>query len=343
MVETCLAKYGVENVFQNTEIKEKALKSYQETLNSGKHFGYKKVSKTNLDFAKKLTSELDIAEEAVIFEYALEGLQYDLKIDNVLIDINPTVSHNQHKAFPCFLKKCATPCKNHPPVNFDCHYKRAEVAKKHRFSLIQVYDWNSEAEIVRAVEQKLRKHQHLLFAEDLELRALDFNDVESFLKEERITSLSPAPGYHYGLCLKGEILSVASFTPLGDRAKEFEFQCYETKRGYIIAAAVERLWRKFCRDVRPEKVTSHINFDLTTEPVTLLEKLGFVELAPSGPFKVWSKGKKKVQGFAPSLFGDFNSDYRQIKEDEAMIATGWLPVSVAGYRIFQWLSAEQKW
>ena len=116
---TCLRKYGVEYSFQseNNKIKSKnTLLSRYGVENA--FFLHRRISKINKTIGEFLGVDS--------YEFPLKNKQYDLKLDNTLIEINPTISHNSDVDF----------CYSIRPVNY--HYDKTKLARDNGFRCFNI-------------------------------------------------------------------------------------------------------------------------------------------------------------------------------------------------------------
>lgn len=139
IVETNLRKYGVPNVFMVPEIQQKAAETLSERVLNGEVI-HSRVSKLNRLYGDLLAEHFGVE---ITFEKRFgENFYADICVgDSILLDINPTITHNSLKSFACVLNGCILPCAKHHPLPKDYHRKRAESAAESNLKLIQWYDW----------------------------------------------------------------------------------------------------------------------------------------------------------------------------------------------------------
>lgn len=151
--QTMKERYGHENTMHIPEIRKKALDKIIE--NNGQLFGGgNNISKKNQLFKDSL--------EAVglqsTFEKRVENSFFDLHIvdTNILVDINPTVSHNSHIAFACERTHCKTiPCEKHTPTSSSYHLGRSKIAARNNYDLVQVFDWDDWDVVISSILKRL--------------------------------------------------------------------------------------------------------------------------------------------------------------------------------------------
>lgn len=165
MQSTCLHKYGVKNPSLVSEFQEKrkqtnrdrfgvdcnlALEEYQDRIKNTVLHKYgvpyfcmsqacRGVSRGSQSRANDLVSQ-KLIENNIKFEreYILNGYIYDFKINNILLEINPTYTHSVDIAYHNKSRK----------ISKKYHNLKSKNALDHNFLCIQVFDWDDIDEII---------------------------------------------------------------------------------------------------------------------------------------------------------------------------------------------------
>lgn len=106
------------------------------------------ISATNIWWQQKLLQELDITFDCD--DVNLDNKSYDLHCKHLLIEICPTISHNSTYGYAYAIGKS----KHNYPLPFDYHFNKTQLALKHGYTCITVFDWMS----FDAVIDTIRKH-----------------------------------------------------------------------------------------------------------------------------------------------------------------------------------------
>lgn len=337
---TNMAHRGVEWPSQSEEVREKIALSIEESLRS--NHSRDSISKVNKRWAASIESKFGVE---VHFEKAVKGRRFDLFIPekNLLVDINPTVTHNSAVSFACVVNKCES-C-DHTPLAREYHFSRAKLAQAEGYSLIQVYDWNTEDQIINFLSGKLGADFQKFSARKLEVRRIPQKTANAFFASYHIQKGAKKQTYCYGLFLGEELVAAASFSEARFKAKaEFEWVRFAVKRGVIVHGGPARLFQQFVKDANPTSVISYIDFNHTTALNVFLAQSGFVESNFTGPSLVWSKKKDRIYNNSLLALGAdrlLKTAYGTpeecgMKNDEIMLLEGWLPVYTAGNRVFKW-------
>lgn len=346
--KTNLERYGVETPFESGEIQKKVSKTMEAKYERGES-SHSRISQINKQWAKRISS---LSKDILIeFEPSLsKSASADLKVESLLIDVNPTFTHNSFRSFRCIKSGCESiPCAIHP-VAADRHFKRAQLALEQDISYIQIYDWDEPEKIIRFLKGKLEKGWKRHSARKLELRSITVKEANIFLEENHIQGGVRGQSHRYGLFNSEELIAVATFGAGRFKSKvSHEWLRYAVKAGNIVHGGAGRLWQAFLAEVEPRSVISYIDFDHSTRRNTFFSSIdGWSEGKLTGPAKVWSKGDKRIynnslirQGADRLLGTSYGSrEESGVNNEQIMLLEGWLPVYTAGNRVFLWESSK---
>lgn len=342
-----LEKYGVENVMMLPETVMKAQETFSNSVNNGK-VKHRKISQLNQKFATMLKENVNTID-GIKFEIGFGSFQADFGINDkaVLIDLNPTISHNTFKSFSCVIGGCSAECDKHKAIRRDYHYKRALEAKKNNISLMQFFEWDNDDKIIKMLNAKLDKNFVKLSARKLTVEKIPQSDANIFLQKFHIQGRAKGQSDCYGLFdSEGNLIAVATFGKSRfNNNYDYEFIRYAVKDGYIIHGGSGKLFKSFVDHVSPSSVISYVDFSHTTGN-TFLSSLGFEEIQETGPSLIYHriKDNKRIANTSLLSIGVDNllgTEYGTQKESglsnsEIMILEGFLPVYTAGNRVFVW-------
>lgn len=341
---TCLNKYGVENVFQSDEIRNKIKetlynhygveyplqnKNLQEKLISTNIAKYgvlfpffknnikcvTKNSKPNQKFEKKLNCN-DIRHER---EYPINRFSYDFRVDNVLIEINPTITHNSF--FGIYGKQ---------PLTKDYHLNKSNCAKEHGLQCIHVWDWDDLDKIINMLKPK-----ETLYARKLVLKEVSEKDCDEFLNEFHLQNTCKGQSIRIGLYKDDTLVQIMTFgKPRYNKNYELELLRLCSHKDYKIVGGAEKLFKYILDKYKPESIISYC--DNSKFSGNVYERLGFEHKTVSGPSKHWYNIKTK-QHITDNLLRQrgfdqlFNTNYGKGTSNEGlMLEHGFLPVYDCG-------------
>lgn len=172
--QTSIENYGVPHPMRCPAVHRKVVETTQ--ARHGVHYGFllnPKKSRIEKMFAEFLNSRgVDYEQEFII-----EGLRYDFKIGNILVELNPIATHNVSWK----------PYGDKKGINKNYHIMKTKLAYKHGFSCVHVWEWESFDDILKLIENyNTQTLQELGFMyEENEVWVVDeskmsYRDVESF-------------------------------------------------------------------------------------------------------------------------------------------------------------------
>lgn len=145
---TNLQKYGNKNGNVHKIAKTK-MSLYGNVFGKVNH---KTLSKLNMWWHDLLFEQFGIDFE---YEYVLDGYAYDLRYKNLLIEINPQVSHNAVYGFE-YLTNHGHNC----PLASDYHKNKTLCAINNGYHVINVWDWDMPEYVCMYIEQLLTTYTY---------------------------------------------------------------------------------------------------------------------------------------------------------------------------------------
>lgn len=113
---------------------------------------YKTLSKLNRWWHDLLFEQFGIDFE---YEYVLDGYAYDLRHNNLLIEINPQVSHNAVYGFEYLTNRG-----DNQPLDANYHKNKTQYAISKGYHVINVWDWDMPEYVCMYIEQLLNPHDY---------------------------------------------------------------------------------------------------------------------------------------------------------------------------------------
>lgn len=315
-------KYGVETPTEHPKFLKKAhdtlLKKYGRIFNGDNS----NISKLNKNTAQLIHEKLKVEVE---FEHFVEKSFFDLYIPefNIAIEINPTVTHNSTISFACIRNGCSQiPCKTHKSISKDYHLSRAIIAKNNDLDLIQIYEWDSDEELINLIKENIYILRHT--CKNKKDIAIDKKQYEKSLFDIDEDCYSQI--HCYELTLENKINSSAIFAECKEHNDKWILIYYKDKENSHYN--FENIMDKFVKDFSPVEVVGYIDFNKNTKKETYLSKTGFVE---EKDFKqelvLHNRSSKDIIK---------NTSLLNSEEINKLINNGYVKVFTAGYRIFTW-------
>ena len=293
---TNLEKYGAEYPQTTTEIKEKIRRTNLERYGKPSGFNYEKIKQTNLEkygvaytcllpqcqnkggmiskinlrFKAKL-DELGIKNE---LEFRLENKSYDIKCDNVLIEINPTFTHNSSKVEWKGKFKIE-------PKEEGYHQEKTIVANKNGYRCIHIWDWDDEDKLLEILKEK-----KTLYARNLIIGKVSKKDTTLFLEKYHLQNSCNGQEICLGLYKNSELIEIMTFgKPRYNKHYEWELLRLCTKSEYKVVGGAEKLFKYFIKQYNPKSIISYCDNSKFSGNVYL--KLGMKLKTFGQPSKHW--------------------------------------------------------
>lgn len=276
--KTNLKKYGTPNIIQVKEFKEKAertcLEKYGVPYNcmteNCLNANINTISKINLKFQKKLI-ENNISNH---LEFCIEKQNYDFICNNILVEINPTYTHNSslESKFNNF---------NIKPKAFDYHYNKTLKALKYGYHCIHLWDWDDEDKIIEMLKEK-----EALYARKLCIKVPTLEETALFLAQYHLQGSCMGQDIRFGLYKEDELIELMTFgKPRYNKKYQYELLRLCTKAGYKVIGGAEKLFNYFIKEYNPESVISYC--DNSKFKGDVYKKLGMTLKDYGKPSKHW--------------------------------------------------------
>jgi len=369
--ETALLKYGVDNVSKAPEIIEKikttnmnnfgvssVLCLPENQLKSTKNNKYR-ISKLNKRWKKNLDDRFNVefSLEVLMSKNIKNTSMADLGYQNLLVDINPTISHNSTFAFPHLTGSCKKEnCVKHTPRDSNYHQERALLARENSFVLMQFFDWFNEEIFISMIEAKLHLSKNRTYARKCDIKEISQKEANKFLKENHLLGGSTGQTYCLGLFHNNELVHVQTYGK-SRLNKNYEWEAIRScsKLHYHVIGGFSRCDKKFFEENNPSSVISYV--DLATSPrgpestmdgwkLSHISKptATWVNLYPSENKKTFIKDSTARRISADRLLGfevgdnypRFNEDGSKITNDDVLILEGFVKVYNCGNLVYVW-------
>jgi hypothetical protein len=328
---TNLEKYGTEHIIQVEDFKNKAVETCLE------RYGVKYncmtdqcisasrtvVSKRNLKFHDKLSS-LGISCE---LEFRLPSFYYDVKVNNTLVEINPTCTHFSTDITLNYF---------HAKLQ-DYHQKKTLCALENGYRCIHIWDWDDEDKIVDMLKEKTT-----LYARNLTLASVSKEDVSSFLNKYHLQNSCNGQDVCLGLYNDTELVEIMTFgKPRYNKKYEWELLRLCSKFDCKVVGGAERLFKHFVKNHKPDSVISYCDNAKFTGDVYL--RLGMSLKDYGKPSKHWfnlTTGRHITDNLLRQRgYSQLHNDTVHEKGENnevLMLENGYLEIYDCGQSVYTW-------
>lgn len=323
-----IKKYGVPYVTQAEAIKEKikntCLEKYGVPYGCMTDIARKRSndSKPNLFFAELLDKN-DISYER---EFSLKMYSYDFKVNDTLIEINPTITHNSN------LNVWGG-----SPKDEKYHLNKSNIAEQNGYGCIHIWDWDDANKIVNMLKTKER-----LYARNLTMREVPEKECNEFLNLYHLQNTCKGGTIRYGLYNDNLLVMLMTFgKPRYNKNYEYELLRLCSHKDYIIVGGAEKLFKNFIKINNPKSIISYC--DNSKFYGEIYKKLKFKIKNVSNPSKHWYN-MKTGQHITDNLLRQrgydqlFKTHYgKGTSNEELMLDAGFLPVCDCGTTTFVYI------
>lgn len=323
--ESNIEKYGVEHPAQSDMVKRQTIITNRERygvdytclIYQGKLVG--NDSTYNRSFAKLLDNSKISYER----EFLLQKYSYDFKVGNVLIEINPTATHNTH--FSPYGK-----CR----IGKTYHKDKSKLAKDNGYHVIHVFDWDDTDKVVR-----LLKSRETVYARKCVVKVVDYRDTNEYLSSNHLQGTCKGQEIRLGLYYNNQLVSLMSFGKSRFN-KNYEYELLRYCASHNVIGGAEKLFKYFADNYKPKSIVSYC--DTSKFSGKVYDVLGFKFVKTNSPRKHWYSKKEKRhitdgllirQGY-DRLFKENHG--KGTSNEELILARGYLPVYDCGQSTYIW-------
>lgn len=328
--KTVFERYGVINISQTQNWKDKVSKTCIERYGvpyacmREEARAYSNDSKPNQTFAKLLDDNgIEYSRE-----FNIGKLSYDFKVGNLLIEIDPTITHNS--TLSPFVQG---------PIDKDYHINKSKLAEDNGFRCIHVFDWDDLDKIISIL--KLRKR---IYARNCEIKLVeDVKEVNTFLNTYHLQGTCKNQSVCIGLYYEGEFVSIMTFgKPRYNKNYQYELLRYCSK--HLVVGGEEKLFKYFLDNYNPESIISYC--DRSKFNGKIYNKLGFTGDSNYRPSLHWynmSTGQHITDNLLRQRGFDqlFNTNYgKGTSNEELMLEHEFVKVYDCGQQTFTYRSSK---
>lgn len=328
MKRTNVERYGAENVFASEEIKQKIKEVVEERYG----VPYACMTKQCRDSMTKNESSANVAFENMLVdgsiqysrEFPLESYSFDFKVGDCLIEIDPSCTHNSLWGW-----------RGHgEPLPRDYHKKKSEIARKHGFRCVHVFDWDEPKKVVAQLVGR-----KVMYARKCDICEVSKSEAKAFLLENHLQGSCNGISIAYGLRCGGRLVELMCFGK-SRYNKNFDWELLRlcSLCGVSVVGGASRLFNRFLEEHPNQSVVSYC--DLSKFDGKVYAELGFSHLRDNAPGRHWVHPYTKrhiTQALLSSKGYDalFKQHYgKERSNEDLMIEHGFVPVYDCGQAVW---------
>lgn len=363
--KTKLEKYGNENYNNKAKQRQTMINKYGDSIHQSKasitllrKYGVKYacltdnciknngkiISKINRDFAK-LLKENNIDTE---FEYKLDKYSFDLHIlnTNILIEINPTYTHNSTVGAKFSNNKYKK------PVPKDYHFNKCQYAISKGYQLISIFDWMNIDKIIDIIKAKMKLLSIRISAHKCKVKEISQKEANIFLDKYHIQGKASNQSICIGLFYNNELVQVQTFgKPRYNNKVEYEAIRLASKSDTYIVGGVSKGFNYFVKKYDPKSIISYNSLNISQGYTDDLQGFKFSNITKSqgvwvntknnnNPFLIRNsslrtQGIDRLLGKSANEFPDYDGTF-ETSNEALIIREGYVKVYDCGNVIYLW-------
>ena len=301
-IKTNLQKYGVESCYQLPQCRLKG-----------------NDSKPNKLFAQ-LLDQNNIKYER---EFPINNRSFDFKVNNILIEINPSMTHNSTYGIY-----------DNEPLPYDYHFNKSILAKEHNYRCIHIWDWDNIDKILALLKEK-----KTIYARKCVIKIIDKTTLDTFLNDNHIQNTCKKQEIRLGLFNNDELIQVMTFgKPRYNKNYTYELLRLCSASSYLIVGGSQKLFKYFLDTYNPDSIISYCDNSKFTGEIYL--KLHFKLLNYGIPTKHWYNIKTKqhiTDNFLRQRGFDqlFNTNYgKGMSNEKLMLEHNFIEIYDCGQSVY---------
>lgn len=227
-----------------------------------------KYSKTNECFEQRLNENWINTES----EFYLWWFYYDFKIWNILVELNPTISHDSSIWFPRQVDS--------KPKDKDYHIIKTRTAVSNWYRCIMVWDWDDRTKIL----DLLKSDKINIWARECKVRELTYENANEFINENHLqwNTRKLKTNIYLWLYHNDKLVECMGIgKPRYNKNYEREILRLCTRQWYKVLWWANKLFKYFLDKVKPTSVVSYC--DMSKFTWTVYKQLWFKLLKRDKP------------------------------------------------------------
>ena len=266
--ETKIKRYGTSHIYNN----EKCIKTCQERYGVNYPCQRKEArdassndSGPNKEF-EKLLQENNLKYER---EFHLGSKSYNFKVDNTLIEINPSAIHNS----------TWKPFGDHKGLDSNYHFNKTLLANENNYRCIHIWDWDDKEKIIESLKPK-----KVIYARNCLIKEVSEKDTNEFLNLYHFQNTCSKQLIRLGLYYEDELVEIITFGKPRYN-KNYEYELLRLCSKYKVVGGCEKLFKYFLDNYKPNSIISYCDNSKFKGEVYI--RLGFKLKTFGKPTKHW--------------------------------------------------------
>ena len=177
------------------------------------------------------------------YEFRIGKYSYDLKVGDILIEIDPTYTHNS-----------TNPNRYGRVTDKNYQYEKTVLSLKNGYRCIHVFDWDDDEKIKNILPHDVE----IIYARKCDIKEVDKNSINEFLNKYHLQGTVRGQDVRLGLYYDGELVQVMTFGKSRyNKNYQYELLRLCTNPLYAVVGGAERLFKYFIKLYNPSSIISY--------------------------------------------------------------------------------------
>ena len=273
---------------------------------------------------------IEFKHEGKIFTDKRKSVDLYNEAFKLAIDINPTITHSTQE----------TPFPNRRLLTVKHHQERALDAQENGWELIQIFDWDSEDDIIELLRSKFGMNKRI-YARKCKVKEITHKESKIFLDANHRQQGKANSSIQYGLFHKDELIQVMTFSKerfsRNKKIDSYELLRLASKRGITVVGGASKLLTAFQKsNNKPNTIKTFVDFSKGTGES--YEKIGMTYEGFANLNAFYSSIYTNEAYKVTEVTNKFKKEYSKLgqTQKEYMNKKGFYRINDAGHKIFKW-------
>ena len=173
-------------------------------------------------------------------EFPIQNRQYDFKVSNNLIEINPFATHNSTWGIY-----------GQEGMDKYYHYNKTALAKEAGYNCINVWDWDDQNKIIQLLSRRER-----IYARNCVVKEISKIDCDNYLNSYHLQNTCNGQIIRLGLYHSDELVFVMTFGKPRYNIK-YEYELIRLCSHKYVIGGAEKLFSYFIKNYNPSSIVSY--------------------------------------------------------------------------------------
>lgn len=260
-----------------------------------------------------------------IDQFQINEYKYDFKINNILIEINPTYSHNSTIGYRNLIK----------PIDKYYHFNKTKNALNNNYRCIHIWDWDDKNKIISILKNRIK-----IYARECNIKEVPLKEAKEYLNLYHLQGYA-RDSIRLGLYYKNKLVQIMTFGKPRYN-KKYDYELIRLCSSYYVIGGEEKLFKYFISKYKPKSIISYCDNSKFRGDVYI--KLNFNLISYGSPNKHWYNIENNIHITNNLLLQRgydqlFKTNYgKGTSNEELMIQNGFVEIYDCGQSSYEWIN-----